>query len=364
MKTILSFFVTLFLATNAHAQTFVNGNFEGCSSALLGPGNFVEFIISANCPDMGFTFSGEGTAFYSNGSQGTSYTQNSGCYYYSPDPENGQRCVGLGNNVLISLQLSQTLTPGKCYSVTYNIINSTGDDGSGHPCTSSQPAQLSVGLSSSANSFGNLLATSSYIEASPYKWVQNTVTFTASQQSLNYVTLQLADQQNRNTIFFLDDFTIKEGCPLPVNFSNIGATIENNELFVNWTSETETNNDHFIIEISKDGKTWKEVATVKSKAADGNASSKIDYSYNAALGTVAGIFAIPALLGIGLAGFSRRRKIIMSLAVIALLAFGYSCSRKDTSSVGDAKQKIWMRIAQIDKDGTKRYSKIVEAVRQ
>lgn len=92
--------------------------------------------------------------------------------------------------------------------------------------------------------------------------------------------------------------------PLPVTFGDIMAIIKNGILQINWTSITETNNSHFIIEASTDGRHFTKVGTVQSKAESGNSSSSLNYSFETNAGSVAfaslaGLAVLGLLLPIG-----------------------------------------------------------------
>lgn len=144
---------------------------------------------------------------------------------------------------------------------------------------------------------------------------------------------------------------------LPVNFGSFSAVIKGGQLFVTWTTESETNNDHFLLLLSADGRNWKTVETVQSKAAAGNSDIELKYS-----------IAIPfTALSLG-AGFlligiiaARKRKYVFITAAIVCAALYFSCNKKDFLKDID-NQKLFVRIVQVDKDGTKSYSKVVQAV--
>ncbi len=63
---------------------------------------------------------------------------------------------------------------------------------------------------------------------------------------------------------------------LPITLSAFNATKYNDrQVKINWITESEINNDYFIVERSNDGKTWQEIKKVDGA---GNSSSKINYS--------------------------------------------------------------------------------------
>lgn len=143
---------------------------------------------------------------------------------------------------------------------------------------------------------------------------------------------------------------------LPVHFGAISAVLSNNRLTVNWVTESETNNDHFDIEVSADGRTFKKIATVQSKASDGHSSAVLHYEYHSDLSSVAlGIISLSFVCSLFPAG--KRKQWGGVLLVVAGLLF-YSCSKKETV-VNSGDTKLYLRLAQVDKEGKKTYSKTV-----
>lgn len=146
---------------------------------------------------------------------------------------------------------------------------------------------------------------------------------------------------------------------LPVQFGAISATITNKQLLVKWITETETNNDHFDIEVSPDGTHFKKIASVVSKAPEGHSATPLHYEYQPAQAEVALALAFGILCCTGLC--SKRKKWHYLPAVLILLAVAIlsGCSKKDLKlTTGTPSQ--YLRIAQVDKDGIKVYSKVVK----
>lgn len=72
-------------------------------------------------------------------------------------------------------------------------------------------------------------------------------------------------------------FTIGSGTPnnpLPIELGGFNAILDNSKVKLNWTTITEINNDYFIIERSKNGKSWEQLHKVKGA---GNSSQLINY---------------------------------------------------------------------------------------
>lgn len=143
-----------------------------------------------------------------------------------------------------------------------------------------------------------------------------------------------------------------------VTFGSIDAYVKGNNLHVNWTTEKEVNNDHFEIEASTDGEHFTTIGSVKSQAENGNSDVTLNYEWttksNLSLGMLPYIAAVFLLLL-----FVRRKKtILLATVAISFIAFAQISCKKDKDSITDA-ENYYIRIAQIDKDGTKTYSKVV-----
>lgn len=150
---------------------------------------------------------------------------------------------------------------------------------------------------------------------------------------------------------------------LPVSFGNFSARSKNNRLYVDWATLTETNNDFFDIEISADGKNFRQLASVKSDAPDGNSNITINYHFEINAQSTTALLAAPVMLILCCFFWNiRTRNIVLVLAVSVSGCVLFSCSRKDL--VPDmAAGNLYIRIAQTDKDGTRQYSKTIKVTR-
>lgn len=151
---------------------------------------------------------------------------------------------------------------------------------------------------------------------------------------------------------------------LMVSFGSVDASYNGNALSVNWTTLHEENNDHFEVEISSDGTNFTKLGEVASKANSGNAATSLDYNFRKEVSAgMLGIgFALLALGGMGL-GFVRRRKMIFGMIILAGMATMYAgCNKNDALPTEKKDTKVYVRVVQVDKDGTKTFSKVVKAV--
>ncbi|MBO9593442.1 MAG: hypothetical protein J7599_11085 [Niabella sp.] len=181
-----------------------------------------------------------------------------------------------------------------------------------------------------------------------------------SSTSFKYSVVDAAGKQSATPA----TFTVSWDGNLPVVYNNVSARFSGGSLIVEWTTMTETDNDHFEIEASSDGSTFNSIGTVKSKAQDGNSTKEINYQFSkptmAALFFVAGT-SIFGLLGLLLVALSRRNSTRWAAGVIMIVSFlGVSCKKKESLSL-QKNEKVFVRIVQIDKDGKRgAVSKVVQ----
>lgn len=150
---------------------------------------------------------------------------------------------------------------------------------------------------------------------------------------------------------------------LPVTFGQVQASVSNGSLQVNWSTLSEKNNDHFIVQVSADGREFHTIgAPVASKATDGNSDSALAYSFNQTFSASAVAAITLALLLIFPAYTNRRTKWMVTAIAIVIVAGLYSCSKNDAVAVPQDKE-VFVRVGQVDKDGTTKYSPAVKAVK-
>ncbi|MFT3901905.1 MAG: SdrD B-like domain-containing protein [Niabella sp.] len=152
---------------------------------------------------------------------------------------------------------------------------------------------------------------------------------------------------------------------LPVHFGPVLANIYGGQLFVKWTTLNEINNSHFEIEVSKDGKTFLTAGKVSSSAIEGNSDTPINYEYAADINNTMGLLGL-SVFSIALAALfmSRRNKALHILfLLIGISLFTASCTKNDRNRIG-YDSDIFVRIKQVDKDGSYEYSKVVKVVRE
>ncbi len=148
-----------------------------------------------------------------------------------------------------------------------------------------------------------------------------------------------------------------------VTFGSIDAYTKGNNLHVNWTTEKEVNNDHFEIEASTDGEQFVAIGKIQSKAENGNSDVGLSYEWTGKAGMSLSMLPYLAIVLILLLFVRRKKAWLLTSVAISFIAFSQISCKKDKNSITDA-EDYYIRIAQIDKDGTKTYSKIVRVNRE
>ncbi|TXI31621.1 MAG: hypothetical protein E6Q58_04915 [Niabella sp.] len=163
-----------------------------------------------------------------------------------------------------------------------------------------------------------------------------------------------------NSIYPAPNCTI---IPLPVTFGSVLASIKNNQLVVNWSTLNESNNDYFEIEASADGNSFTPIGRVNSKALNGLNSSNISYSFSKDLSDIALMgLSFMVLSGLMIFGFKRNKWMYIISAIALIVVMGISCKKQIGNIDNQSIDKLFIRIAQVDKDGTKTFSKTISAI--
>lgn len=152
---------------------------------------------------------------------------------------------------------------------------------------------------------------------------------------------------------------------LGITFGDIKAKLSGNQLLITWASLKESNNKFYEIEYSDDGNRFAKVASVASKAANGNSEEPIKYSLSIDVSNLSALYVGLSVLLMTL-GYRKRKQGLLFLTTIVLLAsIVYSCT-KDANSI-DKKLLAgneYIRIASVDKDGNRSYSKIIKIIKE
>lgn len=153
---------------------------------------------------------------------------------------------------------------------------------------------------------------------------------------------------------------------LPVSFGQVQAFISQSGLQVSWTTLSETNNDHFEIEASADGKQFSKIGeNIRSKAENGSTASTTSYNVEIPASSVLSVAALGLLAGAF--GFRRNKNLSKAYAIVAvalLTVLGFSCSKSSDEINTSEVQDVYVRVIQVDKDGSRKTSDIVKAIKE
>ena len=147
---------------------------------------------------------------------------------------------------------------------------------------------------------------------------------------------------------------------LPVKFDQISAIIKDGILNVKWSTLTEINSSHFLIELSRNGKDFTTIGKVDSRSGDDNSGQQ--YEFSIPLSSLGGglMFAFAGLFSLLFAG-KKMRKLSYAMLLFAAILFINGC-RKDSDSLSYDKQSYFLRITQVDNDGIKNQSKVLSII--
>ncbi|MCH5715053.1 hypothetical protein [Niabella hibiscisoli] len=152
-----------------------------------------------------------------------------------------------------------------------------------------------------------------------------------------------------------------ETSPLPVTFGTLEAVKAGNVININWSTQQETNNDHFEVEASKDGSTFYTLKTVPSL--NGNSPAIQYYRTSITTSDFAGLLSIPVVLGLlSVAGFNRRSRFYLIILTVLSAAGFIACNKRADIVDHSDIEKIFIRIKQVDINGQFKYSNIIQVV--
>ena len=267
-----------------------------------------------------------------------------------------------------------TVSPidGKLYAMTnstsvfpYNIVRYDPVNGAIETVTTSPITGDNIRNSTSGTSYGAIFMDiygHLFIFANQQGHLYSIDIENSSATQISTTAISSNNIDGANCILSDDDIS------MPVTFGNVSALIKGKQLLVHWSTFAETNNDHFEIEASADGTTFTKIGEVISKAENGNSDTPLDYEFQASLSgsTMAksGIgFALLALIGFALFGNNRKAKSLFAgLMLTGILMGAIGCQKQGAESLDGNGINTYIRIKQVDKDGTASYSKIIKVV--
>ncbi|MBZ4187870.1 hypothetical protein [Niabella beijingensis] len=165
----------------------------------------------------------------------------------------------------------------------------------------------------------------------------------------------------------LTPFPLPTGCSyglsLPVTFGPVQAAVSDGSLLVQWSTVSEQNCDHFDVEISGDGVEFTRAGTVASRSAEGHSSAVINYELSIRQPAANRALALSAAAFLGFLLLIRRRnrqQLLLTMIAGSTMLSLVSCQKGDAAVDVPEGSVLYVRIAQVDTDGTVAYSRIVK----
>ncbi|HMH35107.1 MAG TPA: hypothetical protein VK543_18855 [Puia sp.] len=177
----------------------------------------------------------------------------------------------------------------------------------------------------------------------------------------NYQFTLTATDKNNSTAVNLNVKVISG--LLPVTLTYFHASANDQGIKLDWQTNMESNNSVFIIQKSTDGFNFVDVASVATKANNGNSDAPLTYSYqifskNTTTADMRYMLLAMALL-VSVVFISKLNRVYKSLLLGIACLFLFSCSKSVTIPNNiPASSKTEFRLKQVDIDGHVNYSEV------
>ena len=173
----------------------------------------------------------------------------------------------------------------------------------------------------------------------------------------------IAVNKTSGTIYIADTYnhTIRQtsNIPMPVIFGDISANANGGSITVIWKSLTENNSASYDIEASTDGVNFTKIGSVLSKTKDGYSSTPQEYNFSTPFTTA--IQGMALLFGFLAFGFRKRSRLFaIGFAALGLVIFTISCQKNNKEFINASYSQLFVRVKQVDKNGSFSYSKIIK----
>jgi hypothetical protein len=135
----------------------------------------------------------------------------------------------------------------------------------------------------------------------------------------------------------------------------------NGGLMLTWQTNMETNNSHFIVQKSIDGSNFTDIASIASKAQNGNSDVQLTYSYEIFGEVIQADMHYLLLVMTFLASItliSKLKNIYKSLVLGLACMFLFSCTKSVSVPNHTISSKTEFRLKQVDLEGHINYSEI------
>ena len=168
---------------------------------------------------------------------------------------------------------------------------------------------------------------------------------------------------NNSNWWRIERFSFNGTTALPVAFGAVEAVQQNDAVNIKWTTLSETNNSYFDIEASADGETFTKIKTVQSQ--NGNSDKAQEYEVNITASDISSLLGAPLLLALLSLGFTRRKRMITGALALLILCVNFVACSKNVDAIDvNSVDNVFIRIKQVDKDGSASYSEVVKLIKK
>lgn len=258
----------------------------------------------------------------------------------------------MGNNNAYFTIANIPITGATNLRLTFGVSKSTIDnDGS------ALEVQITVDDGATI-SFSPMLPTGT--GSTQWNYIVSTVSIpTGSTMSVNFLNTSTSEAGNVVS-YRIDDISILSDTPLPVTFGDVKAVFKNDVLDVTWSTLKEVNNAYFDVQVSTDGVTFKTMATVVTK--NENSDKVQEYAAYINWTNNVNLLQFPVLLILISLGCIKRIKRTYYILIWVGIMLIASCYKNNNDVMAQDFPKIFIRIKQVDVDGSYEYSKVVQAI--
>lgn len=151
---------------------------------------------------------------------------------------------------------------------------------------------------------------------------------------------------------------------LPVIFGSISAEYINGMLVIKWSTLFEKNNSGFELEASQDGINFQKIGSLSSKAMNGNSELPLSYTFSKKV-TDFSLAAMGVFMLLLMVSFKRNYKMWLFVLFVGIAPFFFtiSCNKSAEKSMNKNEGNTYVRVVQVNHDGTKNYSRIVTIIK-
>jgi hypothetical protein len=176
----------------------------------------------------------------------------------------------------------------------------------------------------------------------------------------NYVFTLTATDKNNSASASLSVKVLPAALPIQLSYFN--ASRNDQGILLSWQTDMESNNSVFIIQKSTDGSIFHDIATVVSKAKNGNSSTQLTYSYqifnDGSQADMHYLLLVMAVLA-AITAISNLNKTFTCMVLAVACLFLFSCTKSViVPENAPASSKNAFRLKQVDLDGHTSYSEI------